>query len=103
MFTPCRSGFDRNQSTNGASFEYNLAYIPDDFEAEQDEPFDPEYMRALFDLGYEMAGELSRLVDYIDPNKPRNNNRCKQHPGYRFTSRERSGVFGDRYDLSISK
>ena len=36
-------------------FEYNLANIPDDFEASQDEPFDPEYMGALFDLGYEMA------------------------------------------------
>jgi len=34
---------------------FNLAYIPDDFEAESNEPFDPEYMRALFDLGYELA------------------------------------------------
>ena len=35
--------------------EYFLAYIPDDFDLESDELFDPAYMKALYDLGYEMA------------------------------------------------
>jgi predicted acylesterase/phospholipase RssA len=35
--------------------EFNLAYIPDTFDVEAKEPFDPEYMRALFDLGYGLA------------------------------------------------
>lgn len=34
---------------------YRLAYIPSDFDMEQEEVFDPKYMRALFDLGYEMT------------------------------------------------
>jgi predicted acylesterase/phospholipase RssA len=34
---------------------FKLAYIPDDFEFESSELFDPEYMSALFDLGYEQA------------------------------------------------
>ncbi len=34
---------------------YQLAYIPDDFDLEAEEDFDPKYMRALFDLGYELA------------------------------------------------
>ncbi|MFA9419646.1 MAG: patatin-like phospholipase family protein, partial [Gammaproteobacteria bacterium] len=34
---------------------FKLAYIPEDFELESDELFDPEYMSALFDLGYEQA------------------------------------------------
>jgi len=38
---------------DGANFK--LAYIPEDFERESDELFDPEYMSALFDLGYEQA------------------------------------------------
>jgi predicted patatin/cPLA2 family phospholipase len=35
--------------------EYNLAYIPDTFDVNPDELFDPVYMRQLFDLGYRMA------------------------------------------------
>ena len=35
--------------------DFNLAYVPSDFEAESKELFDPQYMRALFDRGYEMA------------------------------------------------
>jgi predicted acylesterase/phospholipase RssA len=35
--------------------DYNLAYIPDDFEIESKEAFDPQYMRALYDRAYEMA------------------------------------------------
>ncbi len=34
---------------------FKLAYIPGDFELESNELFDPEYMSALFDLGYEQA------------------------------------------------
>jgi predicted patatin/cPLA2 family phospholipase len=34
---------------------YRVAYIPGDFDLEPDEDFDPKYMRALFDLGYEKA------------------------------------------------
>ena len=34
---------------------YNLAYIPDNFELTQREPFDKRYMQLLFDLGYEMG------------------------------------------------
>ena len=34
---------------------YRLADIPDDFTLEAEEEFDPAYMRALFDLGYELA------------------------------------------------
>ena len=33
--------------------KYNLAYIPADFDVESSEPFDPVYMSALYDLGYQ--------------------------------------------------
>jgi len=35
--------------------EFKLAYIPDDFDVEPEEAFDAKYMRALFDLGYELS------------------------------------------------
>ena len=35
--------------------DYHLAYIPKGVEREKSEQFDPEYMKALFDLGYQMA------------------------------------------------
>ena len=35
--------------------EYYLAYIPDTFDQESDEPFDIEYMSALYRLGRELA------------------------------------------------
>ena len=35
--------------------DYNLAYIPESFDLEPKEAFDPEYMQQLFDLGYQMA------------------------------------------------
>ncbi len=35
--------------------DYHLAYIPDSFEDEPEEAFDPVYMKKLFDLGYESA------------------------------------------------
>jgi predicted acylesterase/phospholipase RssA len=34
---------------------YRLAYIPGDFDLEPEEDFDPKYMRALFDLAYELS------------------------------------------------
>lgn len=34
---------------------YHLAYIPESFDVKSKEIFDPEYMTALFNLGYEMA------------------------------------------------
>jgi len=34
---------------------FKLAYISDDFEVESNELFDPEYMKALFDMAYEQA------------------------------------------------
>ena len=35
--------------------EFNLAYIPADFDSVPKEPFDPEYMRKLFDVGFNAA------------------------------------------------
>ena len=35
--------------------DYNLAFIPSDFDEKPKEEFDPEYMGKLFDLGYQMA------------------------------------------------
>ncbi len=35
--------------------KFKLAYIPDDFDAESKELFDPEYMKALFEFGFEQA------------------------------------------------
>jgi hypothetical protein len=43
--------------TKRDNITYKLAYIPDDFDLEPEEEFDPKYMRALFDLGYELARE----------------------------------------------
>ena len=38
-----------------AGIDYNLAYIPSEFNVKSKEPFDQEYMGKLFDLGYRMA------------------------------------------------
>ena len=35
--------------------DFNLAYIPSEFSEKPKEGFDPEYMRKLYDFGYEMA------------------------------------------------
>ena len=35
--------------------DFNLAFVPDEFDAASQELFDPVYMRALFDLGYQRA------------------------------------------------
>jgi hypothetical protein len=37
--------------------DFNLAYIPGDFDLEPREEFDPIYMGKLFDLGYRLASE----------------------------------------------
>ena len=42
-------------SENG--FDYQVAYIPDSFELESKEAFDRDYMRELFQLGYELSRE----------------------------------------------
>ena len=44
-------------------FDYYLAYIPDSFGVESKEPFDPVYMGALFDLGYDLARKGYPWVD----------------------------------------
>ncbi len=35
--------------------DFNLAFIPEEFKVKSKEPFDPEYMGKLFDLGYQMG------------------------------------------------
>jgi hypothetical protein len=35
--------------------DYRLAFIPEDFSVVPREMFDPEHMKALFDLGFRMA------------------------------------------------
>jgi len=37
--------------------DFNLAYIPSTFDAPHKEEFDTEYMRQLFDVGYQMAAQ----------------------------------------------
>ena len=36
-------------------FDFNLAYIPNTFDAEPEELFDPSYMRSLYEFAYELA------------------------------------------------
>jgi predicted patatin/cPLA2 family phospholipase len=38
-------------------FDYNLAFIPDSFDAASKDLFDPEYMSALYQLGYDLASK----------------------------------------------
>ena len=42
-------------TTSRDGVEFNLAYIGRDFDKTLPEPFDPGYMRALFDYGYQKA------------------------------------------------
>jgi len=42
-------------ATERDGLDYHLAFIPDDFNEESTEMFDPVYMGKLFELGYEMA------------------------------------------------
>jgi hypothetical protein len=44
-------------ATQRDGIDYHLAYIPESFDEESNEPFDKEYMTKLFDLGYQMASE----------------------------------------------
>lgn len=46
-------------------FGFHLAFIPNDFIAQAAEPFDPAYMQALFELGYERAhsGQPWKSID----------------------------------------
>ena len=37
--------------------DYNLAYIPEDFDLKPNEDFDPVYMGKLFNLGYQLAAK----------------------------------------------
>jgi hypothetical protein len=41
--------------TKEQRFGFHLAIVPDDFSVKPTEPFDPVYMKALFELGYESA------------------------------------------------
>lgn len=41
--------------TKRDGLDFNLAYIPNDFNVSQNEMFDPEYMKSLFDLGFNMG------------------------------------------------
>ncbi len=42
-------------TTHRDGFDYNLAYIPKNFTRTLNEPFETAYMKALFDVGYEMG------------------------------------------------
>jgi predicted acylesterase/phospholipase RssA len=44
-------------------FDFNLAYIPDTFHAGSHEFFDLDYMRRLYEFGYEMAADGFPWVD----------------------------------------
>jgi hypothetical protein len=41
----------------GAGLDFNLADIPASFNAPHKEEFDTEYMRALFNVGFDMAAK----------------------------------------------
>jgi predicted acylesterase/phospholipase RssA len=41
--------------TQRDGLDFNLAYIPETFDVQSNQPFDPEYMQALYDLGYKLA------------------------------------------------
>jgi predicted acylesterase/phospholipase RssA len=41
--------------TQRDGLDYNLTYIPDNFDVESHEPFDKDYMRALFKVGYDLS------------------------------------------------
>ncbi len=51
-------------------FSFNLAFIPSHFDYDAEELFDPGYMRALFELGYEMGANgnpWSNLPPGLEP------------------------------------
>lgn len=44
-------------TTQRDGVDYNLAYIPASFKVKPQEPFDPVYMKALFDVGYQASAK----------------------------------------------
>lgn len=50
-------------STDAAHLDFRYASIPDDFEAKAGELFDPEEMKRLFELGYELGSTGSAWRD----------------------------------------
>ena len=42
---------------------FHLAYIPPSFDVKLEEPFDPSYMRALFELGHKLGAQGSPWQD----------------------------------------
>ena len=44
-------------TTQRDGVDFNLAFIPSTFDAPHKEEFDNAYMRALYDVGYDMAAE----------------------------------------------
>lgn len=58
--------------------DFNLAYIPEEFRELPTEPFDPKYMRKLFDLGYALGSagyQWSKTPPgYVEVETPQINN-----------------------------
>ena len=44
--------------------DYNLAYVPSEFDAAHEEEFDTEFMRQLFDYGYQLSRQRYRWHKY---------------------------------------
>jgi len=42
-------------SSQRDGIDFNMTYIPDDFDKKSEQPFDEKYMNQLFNLGYQMA------------------------------------------------
>ena len=58
------------------SSSYKLAFIKNDFNVEHDVDFDPEYMKKLYDYGYQAAKkgyEWDRAPPGFDPNREETN------------------------------
>ena len=58
------------------SSSYNLAFIKNDFNVDHDVDFDPEYIKILYDYGYQAAKkgyEWDRAPPGFDPNREETN------------------------------
>lgn len=58
--------------TQRDDIEYNLTFIPVSFKEKEKTPFDNEYMRKVFDLGYRLGSSKNRWQKYppdFDPEK----------------------------------
>lgn len=42
---------------------FHLSYVPDDFDVDYDEMFDPDYMKALYQVGYDLGRQGGRWED----------------------------------------